>query len=344
MAQSQDIAPHRFRAMSVEDSSESEDMEHASRPRSTADRHIEDEDMEDSEDDQEAQSEAEEMDDIDPSDISDDDTAPHAQSYASAIRQVPFGDLAEAQRDLPPTKRTGPSRTSRSDAHAEPSEKLQAIRDRLADLKQQKQRSQAKAQKDATQKNTQQDSDSDGDDAPHARSSKHAPAEQSSKHPVTRKRIITEVSANPTHARDPRFSAASGYIDPNIVARRYAFLSDYRADEINELKAAMKTMKDPDEKARLRVAVGRMENRARVDKQREKEAEVVRKHRQEEKERVKQGKKPFFLKNSEVRKQVLVDRFTGMSAKDKDRAVKRRKQKEAQREKRSMPDTRRVRD
>ncbi|KAB8416387.1 hypothetical protein FH972_024906 [Carpinus fangiana] len=349
MARVQDLAAHRYRAMEELDSSASgasitsANDGHGANSSAEDDMSLSEAELDQSGNDHDPLDDVSDG-EIDPSDISEDDVA-QQPSYASAIRQIPFSDLAEAQTSLPSSKR--PSHTPRSAHHTsslsqqEPSEKLQALRDRLADLRAQKRKSKAK---DRNQKahNDDSGSGSDGEEGPHSRSSKHAPAEQTSKRPITRKRIITEVSNNPTHARDPRFSAASGYIDPTTVARRYAFLSTYRDGEIKELKEAVKKARDPEEKAKLRVAAGRMENRARVEKQREKEAEVRRQHKKEEREKVKQGKKPYFLKKGEVKKQVLVDKFEGMSGKDRERLVKRRKQKEAQREKRSMPGERRV--
>jgi len=185
--------------------------------------------------------------------------------------------------------------------------------------------------------------------------------EQSSKHQVTRRRAVTEVSSNPTHARDPRFS--SGYQsslsapDPasTALAQNYAFLADYRQTEVNTLKAEMRALKAkaskrksrallPEEEVtvqRLRVAINRHDNRVKSEKDKERAAEVVRRHRKEEREKVEAGKKPYYLKESEVKKRVLTEKFEGMKAREKDKAMKRRQKKISERERRSMPGDRR---
>jgi ribosomal RNA-processing protein 36 len=57
---------------------------------------------------------------------------------------------------------------------------------------------------------------------------------------------------------------------------------------------------------------------------------------------VKTGKKPFYLKKSDVKKQALVKKFEGMKGKDRDKAIERRRRKLAGRERRNMPHARRA--
>ncbi len=64
-------------------------------------------------------------------------------------------------------------------------------------------------------------------------------------------------------------------------------------------------------------------------------------HRKQEKELVKQGKKPFYLKKSEQKKRVLIDKFASMKKGQVDRAIERRRKKVAGKEKKELPMTRR---
>ena len=73
----------------------------------------------------------------------------------------------------------------------------------------------------------------------------------------------------------------------------------------------------------------------------EQQQEVLRKHRKEEREKVEQGKKPFYLKKGEQKKRALEERFRGMKGKQVDKVIERRRKKLAARERRSMPDERR---
>lgn len=198
------------------------------------------------------------------------------------------------------------------------------------------------------------------------RSNKHAPAEQSSKRPVGRRREVVS-SATPVAARDPRFdpmlaarsSAGLTPADEDRTRRAYAFLDEYQETEMARLKEAIQQAKAVAKKAKARGGVGEaareleelkralasMQDRRRTQQRREKEKALVAEHRRREKELVREGKKsaPFYLKRSEQRKQLLVDRFAGMKKGQVDHTIERRRKKLASRERREMPMARRER-
>lgn len=331
---------------------------------------IHDEELDDEDEDEDGSDNEDEDEDVDMGDAQDDsDSEPEAErtNIQSSLRQVDFGTLADAQTSLDRDRRRTASslhhssnNTTRTDA-----EKVNTLRDRLAELKALKSGS-AKSNKnsttiDPTRSTAASRNRNSMNPLPPARSSKHAPAEKSSKHQVTRRRNITDLPANPTNARDPRFS--SGYIsaatapDPESTALKhnYAFLQDYRTVEVQKLKDEVSSIKAraskrksramlPDEEvavSRLRVAINRADNRAKAEKDKERAQEVVRKHKREEREKVAQGKRPYFLKDKEVRTRALTEKFGEMKAKERDRAVKRRQKKLSERERRSMPGERR---
>lgn len=168
------------------------------------------------------------------------------------------------------------------------------------------------------------------------RPSKHAPQALSSKHAVSRHRTV--IDSPLLTPRDPRFDPLAGPLDTNRFAQNYSFLSTYRASEISTLKTAIRARKTPaEQKEKLQTAVKRMESRRQAEDAKEREREVVREHRKGERERVKDGKKPFYLKEGEVRKRVLVKRFEGMGERTRERVVERRRKKKAGREKKMMP-------
>lgn len=182
---------------------------------------------------------------------------------------------------------------------------------------------------------------------PH-RTSKHAPAEMSSKRPVSRKRDFLTVTAatQKQPPRDPRFmplgpgSVASTVAE--IKARKaYAFLDEYRESEMQQLRAAAKKTKSAAERERLQKALMSMESRRKAQARKDKERAVIEEHRRQEKELIKQGKKPFYLKRSEQKKRVLVDQFQGMKKGQVDKAIERRRKKMAAREKKLLPVARR---
>ena len=113
----------------------------------------------------------------------------------------------------------------------------------------------------------------------------------------------------------------TGPVDEAKVRKAYGFLEDYREDEMKELRGAIKKEKDEEQKEKLRRALGAMENRKKARERREREEAVLERHRKEEKESVKQGKQPFYLKKKEVDKRVLVDTFGDLKGKKLDRVI-----------------------
>ena len=186
---------------------------------------------------------------------------------------------------------------------------------------------------------------------PEKRTSKHAPAEMTSKKQVSRRRDFTETKK--VQARDPRFmplgpgafgatAAGPGSTLDEIKARKaYAFLDDFRESEMLELRTAIKKSKNAGEKEKLQKALLSMESRKKTQDRKDRERAVIEEHRKKEKELVKQGKTPFYLKKSEQKKRMLVDQFQGMKKKEADRAIERRRKKVAGKEKKLLPMARR---
>lgn len=174
------------------------------------------------------------------------------------------------------------------------------------------------------------------------RSSKHAPVEMSSKKAVSRRREV--VPTPKRDVRDPRFEPTSGPLDAEKAKKNYGFLAEYRDSEISKLKAGIRQTKDLAAKEKLKRALLSMESRKQTQQRKDQEQEVLRAHRAKEKELIRQGKKPFYLKTGEQKKLALVQRFEGMEGKQVDKVIERRRKKKAQRERRSMPEGRRAMD
>lgn len=172
-----------------------------------------------------------------------------------------------------------------------------------------------------------------------SRTSKHAPTELSYKKAVSRKREVI-----PTHKvnhRDPRFEPLSGPLDELKAKKKYAFLDMYRDSEMSELKSAIRKSKDPDATETLKRALLSMESRKKSQQAKDQQQEILRKHRKEEKAKVEQGKRPFYLKKADQKQLALVERFEGMKGKQVDKVIERRRKKQAAKERKAMPDARR---
>ncbi|OAL44791.1 DUF947-domain-containing protein [Pyrenochaeta sp. DS3sAY3a] len=283
------------------------------------------------------------------SDASDD------RQVQAQISKVSFGALAKAQDALSKEQLASRKRKRGDETSQSQEDKLEALRERLRQIKAAKLANGApssKKEKTATKKKKAQTQDSeddesadsdnsDSDAAPRARSSKHAPAVQSSKKMVSRKRQVVEVK-KPVF-RDPRFDNISGpRPDELALGRRYAFLNDYKASEIADLKSTIRKTKNEDEKEILKKRLMSMESQEHARKRKEEQQNVVRDHKKREKELVKEGKQPFYLKKSEQKKIALVDRFQNMKAKQRDKVIERRRKKVTAKERKNMPDDRRT--
>jgi ribosomal RNA-processing protein 36 len=210
--------------------------------------------------------------------------------------------------------------------------------------------------------------ESDASDHPpskKARSSKHAPAVMSSKRAVTRRRAVVPVPKST--ARDPRFDELAGPLDREKMRRNYSFLDEYVESEIKELKtvlnaqpgapgskqrkknknkgtaaaaatkrAGVRTLA-PEETAALKQELVRKESRRAAQEAADRRRQVVQEHKRKEKELVKQGKKPFYLKEKEVKKQVLVQRFEGMGEGKRAKVMEKKRKRVKGKEARGMP-------
>lgn len=199
---------------------------------------------------------------------------------------------------------------------------------------------------------------------PPTRVNKHAPMEMTSKRPVSRKREILPVKK--LQPRDPRFdplvtarsSSAAGtgtgtgsgdraaQVAEDQARRAYAFLDDYRDDEMRQLRAAAKKARTPADREELQRALASMESRKRAREQKDRARAVVEEHRRRERQLVREGKKaaPFYLKKSEQRRRLLVDQFAGMSERQREKAIGKKRKKVAAKEKKQLPMERRVRE
>ena len=185
-------------------------------------------------------------------------------------------------------------------------------------------------------------------DAPR-RSSKHAPTIESARKPVSRRRIIFDSSAS-TRSRDPRFDPTVMSDNRNPAAteranKNYSFLSQYQAEEILALKSQIKKAKDPSVIVDLKRQVMSMESKIKNAEARQQENAIRKKHKEKEKEALRNGRKaqPYFLKEADVKRLAKEERLSGLGKKARDKADKRRQKREKGKDARDMPRGRRER-
>ncbi|KAJ5826175.1 rRNA biogenesis protein rrp36 [Penicillium riverlandense] len=251
----------------------------------------------------------------------------------TSLNNISFGALAKAQASMGPKKRKNKLTTT-----ASTEESTSALDDIRAQIRAAREQRRSKAQEDnpaSTEKKEKK------------RSSKHAPMVQSSKYAVSRKRTVIEPAAV-AKARDPRFDAAvmghSGAGKHSEAASKaYAFLDEYRASELKDLKEQFAKTKNAQQKEALKKQIRSASDKMRAMEARKRERDVIADHKKKEKQLIREGKKstPYYLKKSDLKKQVMMKKYEEMGSRDRAKALERRRKKMASKERKNLPMERR---
>ncbi|CAO3690994.1 unnamed protein product [Rhizopus stolonifer] len=171
------------------------------------------------------------------------------------------------------------------------------------------------------------------------RENKHRPMEMSSKKAVGRFRSVVPLQAE--KRRDPRFDKLSGNFNQDLYEKSYGFLKEYNKSEMEMLKDRIKKERDTDTQENLKMMLTRMVSAEKTDEDKKRKQNLIRERKKQEADLVKQGKKPFFLKNSEKRKLELMDRYQKMGDKAVDRVLEKRRKKNTTKDRKRLPFKRR---
>ncbi|KAH9609504.1 hypothetical protein KSS87_014050 [Heliosperma pusillum] len=180
-----------------------------------------------------------------------------------------------------------------------------------------------------------------GNQIKNKRANKNRPAEFSSKVRVSSFREVVQVPKRVI--RDPRFESLCGNFEEEGFKKRYNFLyEESLPSEKADLQKALRTTKDP-------KAVQEMSDRISwINKQLTKsesskrtEAQILSEHKKKEREAAKQGKRPYYLKKSDIQKQRLIDKYNDLKATGKlNSFIQKKRRRNAAKDHRFMPYTR----
>lgn len=174
---------------------------------------------------------------------------------------------------------------------------------------------------------------------------KHAPAESSSKRPVSKIREIPGLKSKKesTLYNDIRFDAAYGKADWNRVRKDYAFLDEYRENEIKEMSGMLK-----DQKTRANMSgrdvqdtefqIQSLQLRLDTLKNRDLANKIVGDHKREQNAKMRKGEQvnPYYLKKSEKRKMIQKAKFDTMKASQREKVMDRKRKRRLGREFREL--------
>jgi len=113
--------------------------------------------------------------------------------------------------------------------------------------------------------------------------------------------------------RDPRFENLCGRLDYDTFRNNYSFLEDLEKEELDAKTKKQKKKKQKKEDPEIELLRRRRTERQRADRERAVLASI----KKEEKEKVKSGKRPFFLKRAAIKQRILDDRFNHLRAEGK---------------------------
>ncbi|KAI5065107.1 hypothetical protein GOP47_0019802 [Adiantum capillus-veneris] len=169
------------------------------------------------------------------------------------------------------------------------------------------------------------------------RANKNRPVEMSSKKPVGRFREV--IQAPKRVLRDPRFENLCGSYEESKFKTSYKFLYDEELPaEKKRQQELLRKEKSSEAITNIQKHINWIDTQLREEQLRRKRDQKSSEQKQREKESVKQGKKPFYAKKSETRKQELIAKYKELKASGKLEAfLAKRRRQNAAKDHRYMP-------
>ncbi|XP_051129649.1 uncharacterized protein LOC127250410 [Andrographis paniculata] len=170
-----------------------------------------------------------------------------------------------------------------------------------------------------------------------SRANKNRPMEISSKKPVSKFREV--IQAPKRVVRDPRFESLCGNLDVDGFKKRYNFIYESTLPaEKAELKKQMKKTKDPEAIHELKDRITRIDRELKSASTKRTEKDILAEHKKKEREAAKKGKKPYYLKKSEIKRQKLIEKYKELKDSGKVEAyIDKKRRKNASKDHRYMP-------
>jgi len=177
-----------------------------------------------------------------------------------------------------------------------------------------------------------------GTGASFKRDHKHRPSEMSSKKPVP---ILRDtMQAGTRRGRDPRFDGltAGNFVDSKFK-NRYSFIYDEKLpEEKRELQEVVKRTKNATKKAELQARLSQITQQIKTEQSRRRRAAVEEDAKAKERVAVSDGKRPFYLKKSEKRKQELMAKYEELKSTGQlEKYMEKRRKRNAAKDHRYIP-------
>lgn len=126
------------------------------------------------------------------------------------------------------------------------------------------------------------------------RENKNRPREISAKKPTA---VFKEViSVKKVISRDPRFDSLCGTFDNKAFKRSYAFLNEYKQNDLKTLQNELKETTDPKTIKKIKYLIQRIENQLREENRQKQKEEARQQEKKELLESIRRGEKPVYKK------------------------------------------------
>lgn len=146
--------------------------------------------------------------------------------------------------------------------------------------------------------------------------------------PLWKKKLAENKNQAGRIVRDPRFDDLSGSLNTDIFRKNYRFLEVMKAKERQELKSKAKNAKNAGDRNRIKQALQIIDSQAREREKIETVRKVKKKQREDAIEALKQGKKPYTKKKSDIRLELYAKHFQQLKQENRlDKYLERKEKK-----------------
>ncbi len=131
--------------------------------------------------------------------------------------------------------------------------------------------------------------------------------------------------------RDPRFDGMAGTLNDKAFRHSFSFIGEMKEKELEVLRKDHRRTTDEDKKRELQAVITQYQQEAKQNAKASRMSQQMSAWKKSERERITQGKQPYFLKQSTVKQLAMVDEFEELKKKGKLESymAKRRKQNAA---------------
>ncbi|KAM9317493.1 ribosomal RNA processing protein 36 homolog [Gastrophryne carolinensis] len=138
--------------------------------------------------------------------------------------------------------------------------------------------------------------------------------------------------------RDPRFDDLSGEFSADAFDKTYRFLGDMKRREREAVEKQLKKTKQPEMKEKLETLLRRMDQQEAAAQKKRELRDSQLQHKREQRERARQGHKPFYLKKGEEKKLRLMESYGELKRRGKlEQFLSKKRKRNAHKDRRRLP-------